>query len=292
MKAKGNIFKVSGYILMAAALMLGIASCIKDKEKEEKPDPLMKITSTSWKENETAEGCKLYADYPSDSTSALSQNIREWINETLGGTYEGDLNDGQKLIAYYGQKHADQVKREIEEIGENTAMDKSVYYVQIRNKFETERFITYTAEIYEYAGGAHGGDVEIGGVFRKSDGRRFGWDMFTSEGKTTLRNMIKEELKNNYFKANNDEEFYAMLMTEEAKYIFPLPVTAPICLRNGVKFVYQQYEIAPYAAGKPFCIIPYEKLTGLFTVTMKPLVESTTDIVATKLSLEKYLDMK
>lgn len=274
---------------MASVIALGFASCIKEKQDDEKENPLMETAATSWEENQTTEGCKLYADYPSDSTSALSRNIREWINENLGGTYEGSLNDGQKLIEYYGKKRAGQVKRDIAEFGENTSMDKSIYYVQIRNKFETGSFVTYTSEVYEYAGGAHGSEAETGGVFRKSDGRRFGWDMFTGEGQAALRDIIKEKLKNKYFKAKNDEEFYTMLMTEEARYMFPLPVTDPICLRSGVKFVYQQYEIAPYVAGKPFCIIPYDKLKGLFTVTMKPLVESTKDIVATKLSLERYL---
>lgn len=31
----------------------------------------------------------------------MLQNIREWINEELGGTYDGDLNDGATFFAYY-----------------------------------------------------------------------------------------------------------------------------------------------------------------------------------------------
>ena len=146
--------------------------------------------------------------------------------------------------------------------------------------FETEKFITYTSEIYEYSGGAHGGESLSGGVFRKSDGRKFGWDMFTANGKEKLRGMIKNRLKKNFFKVNSDVEFYAMLLEEKARYTFPLPETDPVCRPNGVEFIYQQYEIAPYAAVIPTCTLPYDSLENLFTVTMKPLIESTTDSLA------------
>ena len=202
------------------------------------------------------------------------------MNEQLGGTYAGSLDDGKKLLEYYGTERAEKIKKTIAEIGENTSMDASAYYVQFKKAFETEKFITYTAEIYEYSGGAHGGESLSGGVFRKSDGRKFGWDMFTASGKEKLRGMIKNGLKNKFFKVNSDEELYEMLLDENARYTFPLPETAPVCRPNGVEFIYQQYEIAPYAAGLPTCTLPYDALENLFTVTMKPLIESTTDSLA------------
>lgn len=292
MKITGKFLNVSSFCIMTATLSFITASC-RDQQKDTTEEPsLLELKAVSWEENKTVEGCKIYADYPSDSTTALSQNIREWMNEQLGGIYEGNLNDGEKMIGFYGKKRVDEIRRNIEEFGENSAMDKSVYYVQIRDKFETASLVTYTSEIYEYSGGAHGGEVEIGSVFRKSDGRRFGWDMFTAEGQTALRDIIKNELKEKYFKVKSDEEFYSMLLAEEARYVFPLPDSAPYFMRNGVKFIYQQYEIAPYAAGKPYCIIPYEKLTDFFTATMKPLVASTKDKVATELFPAKYMNLQ
>lgn len=220
------------------------------------------------------------AAYPADNSSAVTQNIREWMNEQLGGTYAGSLDDGKELLEYYGKERADQMKRDIAEIGENTAMDASVYYVQFKKVFETGEFITYTSEIYEYSGGAHSSESLSGCVFRKSDGRKFGWDMFTANGKEKLRGMIKNGLKSKFFKVNSDEELYERLLDENARNTFPLPETAPICRPNGVEFIYQQYEIAPYVTGIPTCTLPYDSLENLFTVTMKPLLESTTDSLA------------
>ena len=194
MKITGKFLNVSSFCIMTATLSFITASCWDQQKDTKEESSLLELKAVSWEENKTVEGCKIYADYPSDSTTALSQNIREWMNEQLGGIYEGNLNDGEKMIGFYGKKRVDEIRRNIEEFGENSAMDKSVYYVQIRDKFETASLVTYTSEIYEYSGGAHGGEVEIGAVFRKSDGRRFGWDMFTAEGQTALRDIIKNEL--------------------------------------------------------------------------------------------------
>ena len=67
----------------------------------------------------------------------------------------------------------------------------SAHYVQFKRRLKQKKFITYTSEIYEYSGGAHGGESLSGGVIRKSDGRKFGWDMFTANGKEKSKGMIK-----------------------------------------------------------------------------------------------------
>ena len=89
--------------------------------------------------------------------------------------------------------------------------------------------------------------------------------------------MIKQALQKRYFKTDNEKEFYDMLLVDNADIFFPLPATPPICRAQGVQFTYQQYEIAPYAAGSPTCTIPYDSLTTAFTTTMRTLAASVTD---------------
>ncbi len=272
----------SGYFALAACLLAcGLMACQPEKQEDKADDSgLFKTESIAWEEKQSAEGCKLSADYPAENDNALSQNVREWINEQLGGTYNGDLGDGKKLIESYGQARAEQIRQDIAEFGENTAMGQSCYYVQLKKLFETTLFVTYTNEVYEYAGGAHGSEFLGGAVFRKADGRKFGWDMFTENGKEKLRGMIKQALQKKYFRTDNEKEFYDMLLIDNADIQFPLPVTPPICRPQGVQFIYQQYEIAPYAAGSPTCTIPYDSLTTAFTTTMQPLAASVTDSIA------------
>ncbi|MCD8317974.1 MAG: DUF3298 domain-containing protein, partial [Paraprevotella sp.] len=108
-------------------LALGLVSCHPEKTEKKTADgnDVIPTENLLWEETKsTTEGCKISATYPTDTTTALTRNIREWINEELGGTYAGDLNEGPKMIEYYGKAHADQIKRDIAEWGENTSMDK------------------------------------------------------------------------------------------------------------------------------------------------------------------------
>ena len=166
MKKRSLCFKYGSFSAALLALALGMASCHLEKKNGTDQSRAIKTEDITWEEKPSAEGCKLTAAYPTDNSSVVTQNIREWMNEQLGGTYTGSLDDGKKLLEYYGTERAEQVKRDIAEIGENTAMDASAYYVQFKKAFETEKFITYTSEIYEYSGGAHGGESLSGGVFR------------------------------------------------------------------------------------------------------------------------------
>ncbi len=264
--------------------ILCLASCQpKQKQQtEQEKDIRLKTEAVTWEENpESVEGFKFVANYPSDNTDVLSQNIREWMNECMGGTYTGSLAHGKEVMKYYGEQYVKQREDELAEFGEDAKSTGGfAHYIQLKKVFETSKFVTYTSQVYSYSGGAHGMESLNGKVFRKPDGQRIGWDMFSPSGKEKLRELIKERLMKNYFKAANEEEFYNMLLADNARYTFPLPESDPFFLFNGVQFVYQQYEIAPYAAGMPTCTLPYESLKDLFTSTMQPLVESTTDSIA------------
>ena len=272
--------RYAGMAVCALAACLTACHTDGNKEKEENLSGNIQLEIISWEENPSAEGCKIAASYPVGANNALNNRIREWMNEQLGGIYADSLQDGKKMITFYGQNKARQLQEAAAQFGANSAMGQSACYVQFKKVFETGQFVSYTAETYEYAGGAHGGESLTGGTFRKTDGRKFEWDMFTAEGKEKLRYMIKNRLKAHYFKAGSDEDFYNMLLAENARYEFPLPETAPICRFNGMEFVYQQYEIAPYAAGLPSCILPYDSLKAFVTTTAQPLLESTTDSIA------------
>lgn len=260
--------------------------CVKtpnaDDEKQKAKEAASFTTSdTPWEENKSSIGCKIYADYPTNGSPYLVQNIREWISESLGGDYTGDLADGKKMLEHYGKAYSAKMKKEMEEFGNDTTMGQSVYYIQLRNAFETGQFVTYTEETYQYAGGAHGGETFNGVVFRKSDGRRMGWNVFKKDSLQAIKTFIEAGIQHLYFKTKDEKAFRENLLLDEYEE-FPLPQTDPLFMKDGVQFVYQQYEIAPYAAGRPTCTIPYEVLKNYFTVTALPLAESYNDSIATR----------
>ena len=138
---------------------------------------------------------------------------------------------------------------------------------KITKDYETDRVVTYLFNSYENGGGAHGGAVGSGMTFRKSDGRRVAWDMFSSgKMQTVLRDGLKE-----YFEVKTDEELASNLTLTET-YLLPMPVTPPIFGKDGIIVTYQQYEIAPYAAGMPSFVIPYNKAKAMMNNTGKQLI--------------------
>ena len=74
-----------------------------------------------------------------------------------------------------------------------------------------------------------------------------------------------------YFEVKTEKEFNDMLLVNNGTLSFP--VNPPYFEEKGVCFLYQQYEIAPYAAGMPQCLIPFETLRPYFTEATLDLLD-------------------
>jgi serine/threonine protein kinase len=201
----------------------------------------------------------LSIEYPTDGNPSLVQNIREWINEAFGGKYNGSLNSGQNLLDYYASD-----------------IDANEEYVKLTIKkcYETSKAVTFSCSHSYYGkGAAHGLESEIAVTFRKSDGRRFTWDMISD--RSALQPLMKRGLKK-YFNVLSDEELAANLMMDESLYDvdhLPYPETDPWITNDGVVFNYGEYEIACYAAGCPTFAIPYYSIEDYLVSTAKTFFE-------------------
>ena len=80
---------------------------------------------------------------------------------------------------------------------------------------------------------------------------------------------MKEGLKS-YFNVDTDEELNTCGLIDLT--VVPLPACSPLFTEKGALFIYQQYEIACYAAGAPEFVIPYEKLIPYLGITAKKLI--------------------
>ena len=223
---------------------------------------------------------KIIVDFPTSGNPILVNAIREYISESLGisyagemennmqGSYSGDLGDGQKMIDYYFDLKYKEFKNAHDEMTEHMQGDTPTFAseTEIHYLYETDKFVTYEMKKYEDMGGAHGGTFISGMTFRKSDGRRVDWELFTK----SMQDVIKKGLKK-YFEVHTDEEMEKFLSLENT-YLLPLPATPPVFTKEGVLFTYQQYEIAAYAAGLPSFIVPYDEAKSLMNTTGKNLL--------------------
>ena len=78
-----------------------------------------------------------------------------------------------------------------------------------------------------------------------------------------FRELITDGLKG-YFSRNGekvitDDQLNNQLLNVHV-YNLPLPQNPPYLTKKGVTFVYEEYEIACYAAGIPTFTIPYNKI--------------------------------
>ena len=88
--------------------------------------------------------------------------------------------------------------------------------------------------------------------------------------------MIKEGVRS-YFKefdepVATDEQLKDMLISVDDINRIPLPSAPPTFSKKGLAFLYQQYEIAPYAAGMVNFDIPYDKIRPFLTPEAAALI--------------------
>ena len=204
-------------------------------------------------------------DYPVKGSPALVENVRHWINEVLangsfaedsGPLFKGDLNNGKAMLEFHGKNFLKTISAEdYADVDDECEEDEGINFI-----YEDDKYITYLCNGYWYAGGPHGSTTIHGATFRKDTGKMLTWDDFR-EG-VALRSAIVDQLKK-YFQVKSDDELIdnLLLMDESATISdIPYPAFEPWIDKEGLNMIYQQYEIACYAAGMPTVVIPTDKM--------------------------------
>ena len=224
---------------------------------------------------------RYYVDFPTSGNSLLVNAIREFVNEQLGGTFDGEESDGKTMINTYAEQEWQNLVSEYDEMAsqaDEEYMRDMTFYTnyEIRLVYETDKFVTYQTFTDTYLGGAHGMQNFYGVTFRKSDGRRFGYSMMRQLYSEGFKGIIKEGLRK-YFaegvgRTPSDAELKEWLMTSDDINYLSQPRGAPYMMEDGVKFLYQPYEIAPYAGGMPEFTVSYNDIKPYLTIGAQKLL--------------------
>ena len=114
-------------------------------------------------------------------------------------------------------------------------------------------------------GGADGQALSIPVTFLKSTGEMLQTTIDSSNEKA-IQPLIRKGVIS-YFKKRGetvtDRDLNTMLFIENG--IIPIPINAPSLTAKGLHFVYQQYEIGPYAIGMVEFTVPYDKIKAFMT---------------------------
>ena len=224
-----------------------------------------------------------HIDFPTDGSILLRNAVAEYIDEKLGGTYEGELLDGQQMVNFYAHKTwnelRDEYKEMMSEMDSEFMMSIDFYEsFEIRKVYETDLVVTFMSFNDTYLGGAHGMQYAEGVTFRKSDGRRFGYAMMHNLFKNGFYQLTKEGLRE-YFSEDGhiditDEDLKSYVMTEDDIDHLSRPRAEPYMTEKGIEFIYQPYEIAAYAAGMPTFVVSYDKIMPFLNVPARRMVKN------------------
>jgi len=188
-------------------------------------------------------------------SSAVYESVNKWIAGRLGAKPEQAEMPVRKIVETIGNECIDSIKANIESMKKHGYDDPMPYAYSwnISPVHFTNKYVTYTDTAYVYEGGAHGMSVFDAATFTLADGKQWGYDMFASGKKEDLRRMVVDAIAKQYFKTDDASAMANDLLVpvDQVK----LPACAPYVTADGVAFTYQQYEIAPYSAGMPTCVL-------------------------------------
>ena len=197
----------------------------------------------------------------------IQPQVNRWISDQLWGEYTGPTDDLQTLIDAYGKGICDSLR----EAYRWFPVEDLAYSATMQTLYETPHAVTYLLNSYVYLGGAHPSSMSEGATFDKTDGSLLGWDMVRPECQAELKNLLKQGIMD-YFESDDEAFVLDMLLEVDSFDGLPLPQSNPYLTETGVAFLYQQYEIACYAAGMPSGIIAYDQIEPLLTDRAKVLL--------------------
>ena len=224
----------------------------------------LKIDTISFSKKEEIYDLQLFADYPVAGDDTLVARVRAFINDYMGGVYDGPMDDAQAMIKRNGEYMYGVLMERCGDVDPEEV--NGLFLYKIINKLcETNTFVTIQAITSEYTGGIHGISFESGHSFSKATGESFGYDMMKNLESRAFNQLIKTGLKQFFTKEGNDPQDMSDQDLKDELVSFggsidelPLPDTEPYLTKEGVTFIYQPYEISYYAAGKPQFTIPFD----------------------------------
>lgn len=227
--------------------------------------------------------CKIVVDYPSNDDS-LAHSVAKYISGELGRqylpimnsiddthkyqTYKGALADGNAMTEYYTNGTLEYLKEQAKEMkdADMDEMPAMTYELAVRKTADNDRYVSYRTTSYAFLGGAHGSATDYTVNIAKQTGTVIAQTVDTLQAKAMQPILRKGVLS--YLREQGDTEVTDKTLGD---YLFienntiPLPAHTPYMAEDGIHFIYQQYEIGPYAMGMVAFTVPYDEIRPYLT---------------------------
>lgn len=283
---------------MLCGLLLTSACNGQGKLQASESDSLCLDSAVYVGQDSTAADVSIHLEYYS-GTSPLAQSVRQYATrqmESLSGMiydgnnmpteqenssiarWNGDRDDMNGMANFYGKQIFDNLLKWSQElnadVGEEYALIMTIDE-KLQLQCDADSFVTFCRTSYSYEGGAHGMTLMETPTFVRHSG-----ELLTEVVDTLQLEALQPLLQKGvceYFRECGDtitiEELGDYLFEESlVNGLIPLPAVTPALTKEGVLFTYNQYEIAPYAAGIIAFTIPYQKIQPFLTEQVKNLL--------------------
>lgn len=291
-------------LALVASIMMGCkasstkAQAANDIKEAQAADTLVVNTDSCILQEGKIVQCAISVDYPTEPNE-LSKNIRAILNEELANlylgsmngdeiekqeSYKGDLANGNLVIEKYCKDNFAYLKSQMKDLKEADprANANMSYDIRLNKEAETDSYVTYHCLSYAYLAGAHGSTFERSFNIVKATGKKLSQVVDTARVKDLqpiLRKGVLSYLNQqsgNESQTENEEQITDAQLND---YLFiengiiPLPSSSPYLAKDGVHFIYQQYEIGPYAMGLVSFTVPLDKIKPYLTAEALKLLK-------------------
>ena len=291
-------------LALVASIMMGCkasstkAQAANDIKEARAADTLVVNTDSCILQEGKIVQCAISVDYPTEPNE-LSKNIRAILNEELANlylgnmngdeiekqeSYKGDLANGNLVIEKYCKDNFAYLKSQMKDLKEADprANANMSYDIRLNKEAETDSYVTYHCLSYAYLAGAHGSTFERSFNIVKATGKKLSQVVDTTKVKDLqpiLRKGVLSYLNQqsgNESQTENEEQITDAQLND---YLFiengiiPLPSSSPYLAKDGVHFIYQQYEIGPYAMGLVSFTVPLDKIKPYLTAEALKLLK-------------------
>lgn len=275
-----NTHKTFFFGITTLAVAIGICgSGCKNTSADASESPILATDSVRWEDSLSMKSCyarvEISGEYPVTGNLPLLDSVQAWLGNRLNtnvmnvGTPLFNLTptllaSGNNIAAACGKALLNSAETDFKGFA---ADDISMDYEYIYNfgpEYVTDSIATYQFTGFGDIGGAHGSTLSDRQSFNANSGVSLTYaNVFGPDARAKLAARIRQGLWEQYFKdeAMPDMTLADMLLIDPDT--LPLPQTPPAFEKDGITFIYQQYEIAPYAAGMPQCTFPYSDLKPL-----------------------------
>lgn len=202
-------------------------------------------------------------------TASSKDSNASWINHQVKILLNGDISQPfDSIIRRQVNDGLQQYRKDMQgSIGEDYSPSMNYEsFFQIDIDYNKDDYLILPTTVYAYTGGAHGNYATMYACYDVRHKKRLHLSDILTIDSTTLQQLIETQYRQNNHLNPEDS------MTDI--YDNRLPVTDNFYFNDiGLNFVYNPYEVAPYARGIVEVFIPYEKLDKYLSPDFKKRID-------------------